>query len=134
MSGGVRAVFSTKGHALGRQWPALQQCFHSTAMSQKEFTLPAKRLVFEDLSAASSAEMAEKDEKIKKLQGEVLELKNRVLTSLADVENMRTRMKKTAEEDKKFAVRSFAKGQFSASLPVSMSVNSDILTRTHAQR
>jgi hypothetical protein len=43
-------------------------------------------------------------------------------------------MKKTAEEDKKFAVRSFAKGQFSASLPVSMSVNTDILTRTHAQR
>ncbi len=83
--------------------------------------------------------MAEKDEKIKKLQGEVLELKNRVLTSLADVENMRTRMKKTAEEDKKFAVRSFAKGQFSASLLMSMSENSalsfsHIVTRTNAQR
>jgi molecular chaperone GrpE len=74
--------------------------------------LPAKRLVFEDLSSASAGNNgdAAKDEKIKALNAEVADLKGRVLTALADVENMRARMKKSAEEDKKFAVRSFAKG------------------------
>jgi molecular chaperone GrpE (heat shock protein) len=74
--------------------------------------LPAKRLVFEDVSAASAGDAgsADKDEKIKALNAEVADLKGRVLTALADVENMRARMKKSAEEDKKFAVRSFAKG------------------------
>ena len=81
------------------------------AFLQKEYTFPAKRLVFEDLSSPASGE-SEKDEKIKALNAEVAELKKRVLTALADVENMRTRMKKTAEDDKKFAVRSFAKGAY----------------------
>ena len=77
-------------------------------LEQKEYTLPAKRLVFEDMAGAGSE--SQKDEKIKALNAEVAELKNRMLTAMADVENLRTRMKKTAEEDKKFAVRSFAKG------------------------
>ena len=78
---------------------------------QKEYALPAKRLVFEDMSGASAGNDGDaKDEKIKALNQEVADLKGRVLTALADVENMRGRMKKSAEEDKKFAVRSFAKG------------------------
>ena len=67
-------------------------------LEQKEYTLPAKRLVFEDMAGAGSE--SQKDEKIKALNAEVAELKNRMLTAMADVENMRTRMKKTAEEDK----------------------------------
>ncbi len=70
--------------------------------------MPAKRLVFEDMAGAGGE--SEKDNKIKALNEQVAELKKGMLTALADVENMRTRMKKTAEDDKKFAVRSFAKG------------------------
>jgi len=73
---------------------------------QKDYTFPAKRLVFEDMNAAAGGDA----EKIKTLTLENKDLKNRVLMALADVENMRQRTKKSAEEDKKFAVRSFAKG------------------------
>lgn len=84
-----------------------QHGFHNSTsrLADKEFTLPAKRLEFVDGNSSGDAE-----EKVKKLTGEVAELKKGMLTALADVENMRTRMKKTAEDDKKFAVRSFAKG------------------------
>ncbi|EKX47499.1 GrpE nucleotide exchange factor, mitochondrial [Guillardia theta CCMP2712] len=57
-----------------------------------------------------TAQLKSKDEEIAKLNGETKELKNKVLTYLADVENMRTQMRIRSEEDKKFAVRGFAKG------------------------
>jgi len=83
-------------------------------LPQKDYTFPAKRLVFEDMNAAAGGDA----EKIKTLTAENKDLKNRVLVALADVENMRQRTKKSAEEDKKFAVRSFAKGPFCVPLCV----------------
>jgi len=53
--------------------------------------------------------LAKAEEQIKTLEEEKKELKHKYLTALADVENMRQRMNHKAEEDKKFAVRSFAK-------------------------
>mmetsp|Transcript_2863 Transcript_2863/g.4074 ORF Transcript_2863/g.4074 Transcript_2863/m.4074 type:complete len:228 (+) Transcript_2863:13-696(+) len=93
--------------AFGRKWSSLhQKNFHTTTKREKDYTFPAKRLVFEDMNAAAGGDA----EKIKTLTAENKDLKNRVLVALADVENMRQRTKKSAEEDKKFAVRSFAKG------------------------
>eukprot|EP00281_Chroomonas_sp_CCMP1168_P001520 CAMPEP_0206271650 /NCGR_PEP_ID=MMETSP0047_2-20121206/33549_1 /ASSEMBLY_ACC=CAM_ASM_000192 /TAXON_ID=195065 /ORGANISM="Chroomonas mesostigmatica_cf, Strain CCMP1168" /LENGTH=268 /DNA_ID=CAMNT_0053700441 /DNA_START=13 /DNA_END=819 /DNA_ORIENTATION=+ len=57
----------------------------------------------------TAMQLKEKDDIIKKKDEEINELKKRVLTALADVENMRVRMKKQQEEDKKFAARGFAK-------------------------
>eukprot|EP00285_Hemiselmis_virescens_P016402 CAMPEP_0173393138 /NCGR_PEP_ID=MMETSP1356-20130122/21936_1 /TAXON_ID=77927 ORGANISM="Hemiselmis virescens, Strain PCC157" /NCGR_SAMPLE_ID=MMETSP1356 /ASSEMBLY_ACC=CAM_ASM_000847 /LENGTH=267 /DNA_ID=CAMNT_0014351115 /DNA_START=13 /DNA_END=816 /DNA_ORIENTATION=+ len=50
-----------------------------------------------------------KDEQIAKLTAECKDMKHKMLTAYADVENMRVRMANKAEEDRKFAVRSFAK-------------------------
>lgn len=64
--------------------------------------------------AARIAELEEllkaKTEANQKLTDDNNELKKRALTALADVENMRVRMNIKADEDRKFAVRSFAKG------------------------
>ena len=94
--------------------------------------MPAKRLVFEDMASAGGE--SEKDNKIKALNEQVAELKKGMLTALADVENMRTRMKKTAEDDKKFAVRSFAKGMpnINASMsPLASCMRLCVCVRTH---
>jgi hypothetical protein len=101
-------------------------------VEQKEYSLPAKRLVFEDMASAGGE--SEKDNKIKALNEQVAELKKGMLTALADVENMRTRMKKTAEDDKKFAVRSFAKGMpnINASMsPLASCMRLCVCVRTH---
>ena len=50
-------------------------------------------------------QLKEKSEQVAKLTDDNKELKSRVLTAMADVENMRVRMNNKSEEDRKFAVR-----------------------------
>ncbi|GJT82770.1 GrpE nucleotide exchange factor [Tanacetum coccineum] len=64
----------------------------------------------EDLSVEDLVKVvAEKDELLKTQEEKIKEMKEKVLLTLADTENLMQRTKREAENSKKFAVQSFAK-------------------------
>eukprot|EP01025_Chloroclados_australasicus_P013867 TRINITY_DN16486_c2_g1_i1.p1 TRINITY_DN16486_c2_g1~~TRINITY_DN16486_c2_g1_i1.p1 ORF type:complete len:318 (-),score=50.78 TRINITY_DN16486_c2_g1_i1:269-1126(-) len=65
---------------------------------------------YEELVTQLKGQLQQKSERIDALNAQVSELKDKVVRTLADMENLRERTSKKSQEDKQFAVQDFAVG------------------------
>ncbi|KAJ4849374.1 hypothetical protein Tsubulata_043056 [Turnera subulata] len=88
------------------------------SLSQKRRERGTKRTAFSDSDSEAEVELeaddlaklvAEKDELLKAKHKEIEALKDKVLRSFAEMENVMERTKREAENSKKFAIQNFAK-------------------------
>ncbi|KAK2639840.1 hypothetical protein Ddye_027635 [Dipteronia dyeriana] len=91
----------------------------STSQSDKRRRRGTKRTAFSDSDSESESDLSrddlakllkEKEELLKRKHEEIEVMKDKVLRSLAEMENVKERTRREAENSKKFAIQNFAKG------------------------
>ncbi|KAL4309908.1 hypothetical protein GQ457_01G006610 [Hibiscus cannabinus] len=103
----------------------LNQDFHTMPQSDQRRRRAAKRTAFSDSDSTSDSDsesdgdlsmadmiklVEEKDGLLETKQKEIEEMKDKVVRTLAEMENVMARTRREAENSKKFAVQNFAKG------------------------